>query len=151
MISNKLHAITRFFTFHPLTLFIRSSYTSFVYLTHSMLFFLSLFSNILYIYIGMNLGCVELCAIIIKSVFLFFLFFFFQFESKHEPIARCVSGWISMGFIIFRKLRFSCRSFGRLVKSDIRWKSANQFTRYAWTIFRLINLFRTLELAVCMN
>lgn len=26
----------------------------------------------------MNLGCVELCAIIIKSVFLFFLFFFFN-------------------------------------------------------------------------
>lgn len=148
MISNKLHAITRFFTFHPLTLLYRSC--TFVYLTHSMLF-LSLFSSIHILYrSGMNLGCVERYAIIIKSLFLFFLFFF-SIQSKHELIARCVSGWISMGFIIFRKLRFSCRSFGRLVKSDIRWKSANQFTRYAWTIFRLINLFRTLELAVCMN
>lgn len=149
MISNKLHAITRFFTFHPLTLLYRSC--TFVYLTHSMLF-LSLFSSIHILYRSeMNLGCVERYAIIIKSLFLFFFFFFFSIQSKHELIARCVSGWISMGFIIFRKLRFSCRSFGRLVKSDIRWKSANQFTRYAWTIFRLINLFRTLELAVCMN
>lgn len=149
MISNKLHAITRFFTFHPLTLFIRSSYTSFVYLTHSM-FFISFLQHPLYIYRNEFRLCWAVCDNY-KIGFFVFPFFFFQFESKHEPIARCVSGWISMGFIIFRKLRFSCRSFGRLVKSDIRWKSANQFTRYAWTIFRLINLFRTLELAVCMN
>lgn len=78
MISNKLHAITRFFTFHPLTLLYRSC--TFVYLTHSMLF-LSLFSSIHILYRSeMNLDCVERYAIIIKSLFLFFLFFFFQFS-----------------------------------------------------------------------
>lgn len=78
MISNKLHAITRFFTFHPLTLLYRSC--TFVYLTHSMLF-LSLFSSIHILYRSeMNLGCVERYAIIIKSLFLFFFFFFFQFS-----------------------------------------------------------------------
>lgn len=78
MISNKLHAITRFFTFHPLTLLYRSC--TFVYLTHSMLF-LSLFSSIHILYRSeMNLDCVERYAIIIKSLFLFFFFFFFQFS-----------------------------------------------------------------------
>lgn len=78
MISNKLHAITRFFTFHPLTLLYRSC--TFVYLTHSMLF-LSLFSSIHILYRRGNEFrlCWAVCDNY-KIAFFVFSFFFFQFS-----------------------------------------------------------------------
>lgn len=77
MISNKLHAITRFFTFHPLTLFIRSSYTSFVYLTHSM-FFISFLQHPLYIYRNEFRLCWAVCDNYKIGFFVFPFFFFFN-------------------------------------------------------------------------